>query len=84
MDVYDIVGNFRSAAIRIGENATYPGSRRSPAEIGEVVKSVRDLMRESPSDVQESLGTAGQSLEVTLGEASRFYREPEFYETTKQ
>jgi len=76
-----VAESFRSAAIRIGAAATYAGSKRSPAEIEGVISSVKAMLDALPKEVQKTIGAAGQPLEVTIGgEASRPFREPEFFE----
>jgi NTP pyrophosphatase (non-canonical NTP hydrolase) len=76
--------SLRSAAVQIGAAATYPGSRKSPAAIGPIVDFVKEIIKELPVEVQRELGIAGQSLEMTVGKASGFFREPEFYEPDKR
>jgi NTP pyrophosphatase (non-canonical NTP hydrolase) len=62
----DISDSLRSAAIKIGAAATYPGSKRPRMQIEPLVNSVREIMRRLPPEVQSAAGTDGKSLEEVV------------------
>ena len=58
--------SLRSTAIKIGNWATYPGSKRPQAQIETLVNSVRDMLKTLAPTVESVVGTSGKSLEETV------------------
>jgi hypothetical protein len=59
--------SLRSAAIKIGAAATFPGSKRPQGQLEKLVNSVRKTIEEIPEEVRHAAGLSGQNLEENVG-----------------